>query len=70
MPKPALCPPKRKPRGGKRPVMPALRGYCPLPDGNWALVRELDRQDLAPLGSMLVRWQANPHDFAGSLDHR
>jgi hypothetical protein len=42
--------------------MPAMRGYCSLPDGSWALVRELDRQDLAALGSMFARWHANPHD--------
>lgn len=36
--------------------MPAFLGECRLPDGNWAVVKHLDRHDLAGLSQALPDW--------------
>ncbi|MHB8633861.1 MAG: hypothetical protein ACYDBQ_07855 [Thermoplasmatota archaeon] len=46
--------------------MPGLRGYWPLPDGAWAVVRDLDREDLAVLADSLAAWQERPTETSRS----
>jgi hypothetical protein len=49
--------------------MAALREAWRLPDGNWTLVQDLDREDLAAIAPAIPQWLAHSRrPFGGSED--
>lgn len=44
--------------------MPAFYGECKVADGQWAVVKQLDRHDLAALEEAIPEWSASGEDGA------